>query len=250
MANDAVSHADRIMPAEMRTRITEFFIARGFTKVWLGLVSDGAEYVFTVPPSELAQIDDVTALTLDLMRITGRKIWIIGYGVTGPSENFLDESSALELRAAKRLFRATALAELGVTSAAPIVEAAGEALVSGLDSPSLRDLAGRSNKTTLIDIREVLDATYEELDIAYPDTTSSEVLLLALEHYCLEYMDERMSPRELLRWAHENLGHEGPEIAQPLVNLDDELDDGDVDPSDLEWETLERVRAFLAERPA
>lgn len=89
MPNDALSHADRIMPIEMRTRISEFFTTRGFSKVWLGLVSDGAEYVFSVPPSELAQIDDVTALTLDLMRVTQRKIWIIGYGDTGPSEIFL-----------------------------------------------------------------------------------------------------------------------------------------------------------------
>lgn len=92
MANDAVSHAARIVPAETRTRITEFFIARGFTKVWLGLLSDGAEYVFSVPPSELAQIDDVTALTVDLMRVAQRKIWIIGYGDRGPSEIFLDVS--------------------------------------------------------------------------------------------------------------------------------------------------------------
>lgn len=243
------SHASVIMPVEVRTQISDFFIARGFTKVWLGLVSDGAEYVFTVPPSELAQIDDVTALTLDLMRVTQRKIWIIGYGDTGPSEIFLDESSGDELRVAKRFLRATALAELGVTSAAPIIDAAGEALVSGLDSPSLRDLAGRSNKTTLIDIREVLDATYEELNLAYPDRTSPEVLLLALEHYSLEYLDERMSAQDLIKWAHDNVGHDGPDVAQPLVNLDDELDDGNVDPSDLEWETLERVRAFLAQRP-
>lgn len=244
------SHASVIMPVEVRTQISEFFIARGFTKVWLGLASDGGELAFMVLPSELAQIDDVRSLELDLMKATQRKIWIVGYGDNGPSEIFLDESSGDELRTTKRFLRATALAELGVTPAAPIVEAAGEALASGLDSPSLRDLAGRSNTTTLIDIRAVLDATYEELDLAYPDPTTPEVLLLALEHYSLEYLDDRMSARDLVKWAHENVGHEGPDVAQALVNLDDELDDGDVDPSDLEREALERVRAFLAQRPA
>lgn len=248
--DEARSHASVIMPIEVREQITEFFIARGFSRVWLALVSDGGELAFMVLPSELSQIDDVRALERDLMKDTQRKILIVGYGDIAPSEIFLEVGSGKAVQIAKGILRATALAELGVTSAAPIVEAAGEALVSGLDSPSLRDLAGRSNKSTLIDIRAALDATYDELDLAYPDPTSSEVLLLALEHYCLEYLDERMPARDLIKWAHENIGHEGPEIAQPLVNLDDELDDGDVDPSDLEWETLERVRAFLAQHPA
>jgi hypothetical protein len=82
------------MPLELRDQVTNYFVARGFSTVWLGLVSDGAEYVFSVLPSELAQIDDVTALTLDLMRVTQRKIWIVGYGDTGPSEIFLEDQTS------------------------------------------------------------------------------------------------------------------------------------------------------------
>lgn len=146
--------------------------------------------------------------------------------------------------------RATALAELGMTSAGPVVEGASEALVSGLDTPSLRDLAGRSNTTTLTDIREVLEATYEELGHAYPEPTGPEVLLLALEHYALEFLDGRMSARDLVSWAHRNVGHDGPDAAHPLVLLDDELDDDEVDPADAETEALARVRAFLDQRHA
>lgn len=87
-------HANVIVPADLRSPIAEFFAERGFSRVWLGLVSDGAEYVFSVLPSELAQVDDVTALTLDLMRVTQRKIWIIGYGDQGPSEIFLEDQAS------------------------------------------------------------------------------------------------------------------------------------------------------------
>lgn len=33
-----------------------------------------------------------------------------------------------------------------------------------------------------------------------------------------------MSPRELAKWAHLAIGHEGPEWAQELVELDDDYD--------------------------
>lgn len=243
------SHGSLIIPIGLRNRIIEFFVARGFSKAWLGLVSDGAEYVFSVLPSELTQIDE-PAMTMELMMITQRKIWIVGFGDRQPSEVFLDDQSGDQVRVVTRFLRATALTELGMTSAAPVIESAGEALVSGLDTPSLRDLAGRSNTTTLTDIREVLEATYEELGYTYPEPTSPELLLLALEYYALEYLDGRMSARDLVTWAHQNVGHEGPDAAHSLVLLDDELDDGDVDPADLEAEAEVRVRAFLVQRRA
>ncbi len=78
------------MSKKLHGQITEFFVSRGFSTVWLGSVSNGSEYVFSVSPSELAQIDDVRSLELDLTKATRRKIWIVGYGDRGPSEVFFD----------------------------------------------------------------------------------------------------------------------------------------------------------------
>lgn len=54
--------------------------------------------------------------------------------------------------------------------------------------------------------------------------TEDEALQLSARHYVTCVLEGQMSPRVLAGWAHSTIGHEGPEWAQELVELDDDYD--------------------------
>jgi hypothetical protein len=102
---------------------------------------------------------------------------------------------------------------------------AAKALVAGFDSPALRELAGMPRGSNWSEMRAVLERTMGELGVSFdlkPDTAQ----ILALRYVCRRHLKGDITMREAARWAHTYIGHEGSEIAQGLVELDDDLDLG------------------------
>lgn len=102
------------------------------------------------------------------------------------------------------------------------VRAAAEAVSNGADSPSLRELAGLSERyADTSEVRDLLAAALDELHVVAVTPESDEGQLLALRFYCLEWRAGRLGDEQLAAWAHRAIGHDGPLIAQELVELED-----------------------------
>ncbi len=102
------------------------------------------------------------------------------------------------------------------------IRAAAEALAFDVDSPSLRELAGLSERyRDSHEVRDLVAATLDELGVVAVSPESDEGQLLALRYYCVEWRDGRLGDERLAEWAHTVIGHEGPLIAQELVELED-----------------------------
>lgn len=157
-------------------------------------------------------------------------------------------NEARTAQALHQLSLSAGLSRLGVKPLATLIDAACDALVAGIDSPSLRDLAGHSVHETYVDVDEIVEATFRELGLPTASLADEKAALYALEHYCLEYLAGRMRACDLAAWAHSNIGHEGPEIAQPIVDLDDDVDAGRLAAKRFESEAQLRVREFLRAR--
>lgn len=94
------------------------------------------------------------------------------------------------------------------------------ALVAGCDSPALRQLAGASIGDNLWSIDALVDNVTTELNLpAAPTGQGREVQSAAA--MCRRALRGEVEVREVARWAHQVIGHEGPPDLQPLVELDD-----------------------------
>jgi hypothetical protein len=119
-----------------------------------------------------------------------------------------------------------------------------DALVAGLDTPGLRDLAGRVSGENWFEMRDLIEKTFSELGTPLPQIDTDPSILLALQFMCQQFANGQVSARELAKWAHAHVGHEGPALAQDLVELDDAFDEipyivGD----EAEWTERTRVAA-------
>jgi hypothetical protein len=104
------------------------------------------------------------------------------------------------------------------------IRAAAEALTLDVDSPSLRELAGLSERHA--DASEVLDLlaiALDELEVVAVSPDSDEGQLLALRYYCLQWRDGRISDAELVELAYSTIGYHGSLVARDLVELEDIL---------------------------
>lgn len=102
-----------------------------------------------------------------------------------------------------------------------VVRAAVDAIVAGLDSPSLGELAGLREESPWFD--EVVSAVVEELGL--PQEISEETAVaFALRGKAQDLVDGRITPGDLASWAHQYVGHGGPVNAQVFVEADDEYD--------------------------
>lgn len=132
-----------------------------------------------------------------------------------------------------------------------LIDAATQALVDGLDSPTLRQLAGESPRESWFVLNPMVERTLEELGI-------SALLVKAPERAALEVMVRRfqagsVDARSLVCWAHQNIGHYGDPGAQPFVDLDDMYEVADYvgyAEEELERWIAEEAEAFLAGRPS
>jgi hypothetical protein len=142
--------------------------------------------------------------------------------------------SELRLREAVSWFLVTG------QDASEITLAAAHALVEGLDSPALRELAGLERGSSRAELRVASVAAFDELHLRYPDLDTEHGQLFALSVLCRRYLDGVLSHRELTSWAHANIGHGGAETAQDLVLLDDALDE-----IGTSWRTMAEVHADI-----
>ena len=126
------------------------------------------------------------------------------------------------------------------------INAATHALVAGLDSPALRELAGASRH----DGRWTLDPLVESVaeDFALPVEGHEETQARAAGAMCRKAVRRETSLREVAAWAHQVIGHEGASEVQPLVELDDQYDLVDIGPTTLQ--DVEATAALLVARLA
>lgn len=102
-----------------------------------------------------------------------------------------------------------------------VISAAVNALVAGIDSPSLRELAGASSTEDYWTLQPLVQAALEELGIPYPDSGSHQIQIAAARVMCRRLLEGNLAADDFAAWAHRTIGHEGAAILQPLVELDD-----------------------------
>ncbi|MHA6765314.1 hypothetical protein [Streptacidiphilus sp. PAMC 29251] len=151
--------------------------------------------------------------------------------------------------AADALQDRAALWSIGAAQAHEVVSAACDALVAGLDSPTLGILASRTRAEADYDVPEILPAALEELGLSYYPPGSragEEAVVRALAGRLLA---GELTPRELAARAHQHFGHRLP-LAERLAELDDEYDTleyGDRTPAQVDGDVTAEARR-LAQR--
>jgi len=157
----------------------------------------------------------------------------------------VDEEAAREA-----LCDAVALWEVRMTFGPDeVIAAATDALVAGVDSPTLREVAGASARDDYWTLRPLVEGALEELSIPLPAPGSDEIQVAATRVMAKRVINGRLTPSEFARWAHATIGHEGAHQLQPLVDLDDAYDvtgyTGDT-PSDLDEAARSMALSLLA----
>ncbi len=133
-----------------------------------------------------------------------------------------------------------------------VVFAAADALADGMDSPSLRELAGLSPRELEWIVRPIVQATVEELGLSVPEVGTDTLEVAAAEAMSRRLLDGRLTARDFALWAHRTIGHAGAERLQPLVLLDDFYDDvlsAGLDTSELEATAVRQAMSLLAGEP-
>ncbi|MFF2566663.1 hypothetical protein [Streptomyces sp. NPDC058084] len=116
-----------------------------------------------------------------------------------------------------------ALWGIGEAGATEVVDAACTALVEGLDSPTLRILAGVPAREADYDVRELLPAVTSELGLPEPLLQSDASDEAAAVAVVADALRKRMTPRDLAWRVHKVFSHRLPLVAR-LAELDDEYD--------------------------
>jgi len=128
-----------------------------------------------------------------------------------------------------------------------VVDAATNLLVVGVDSPSLRELAGTSSRESQWVVEPLIQATLEELGLTRLLAGSAQ--RASLEVMLRRFLAAKVSVRVLGQWAHGRIGHDGDRDCQPFVELDDILDEYEMcgrELEDLEDAVRKAARQFLA----
>jgi hypothetical protein len=155
-----------------------------------------------------------------------------------------DETAAL-------LADAVSLWRLTPGNANEVIDAAVQCLVADVDSPTLRELAGASPRDSQFALERLIEHTLEELGMQ--DVLAGNAQRGALAAVLRAFERHELSARELARWAHITIGHDGDARCQVFVDLDDMYDT--VEYSDYGTEDLERwigeeADAFLEGQPS
>ncbi|WP_309107658.1 hypothetical protein [Arthrobacter sp.] len=121
--------------------------------------------------------------------------------------------------------------------------------VGGVDSPTLRELAGvRGNESRFV-LAELVAQTSAELGIGFsPDPTGS----IALRLMARRTIAGRLDPGELTSWVSRYIGPATEEFAEPFVHLgwlyDEEL--LNFTREDIDRAVISEAEAFLAGEPS
>lgn len=105
-----------------------------------------------------------------------------------------------------------------------MVDAAVEALMAGIDSPTLAILAGVPVRTAEAEVYELLPATCHELGIPFYTPETDAALLAVAGAMACQVLEQRTTATAFTSWAHSTFGHDGPTPTDRLAELDDEYD--------------------------
>ncbi|WP_328420579.1 MULTISPECIES: hypothetical protein [unclassified Micromonospora] len=121
-----------------------------------------------------------------------------------------------------RLQGAAVFWSIGSGSAAQVIEAACDCLTAGMDSPTLRILAGispvKGNESD--ELRRWLDVALAEHSLTYHQEGSREGAEEALRIMARRLLAETIAPRDLTSWAYSFITYEGTPRAAELMALD------------------------------
>ena len=106
----------------------------------------------------------------------------------------------------------------------PVIRAACDALVVGLDGPNLVSLASTSFGPIDWDFQDVLKGALAELGQPFDEPGSAGAQVAAVGALARRVLRGELTPREFASWAHRNIGHQGAPELQALVDLDDLYD--------------------------
>lgn len=117
---------------------------------------------------------------------------------------------------------AAILWSVGSGTAADVVAAACDCLVAGVDSPTLRILAGISpvKGSESDELRRWLEGALAELSLAYYPEGSREGEEEALRIMARRLLAENITPRDLTSWAYRFITWDGTPLAAELIGLD------------------------------
>ena len=96
-------------------------------------------------------------------------------------------------------FREAAIAWAAGGRGQPLVDAAAEALAAGLDSPTLRVLAGTPHSSADAEASELAEATFNELGLDIESRLSSAALIEGARQLARRFIAGEMEARELAR---------------------------------------------------
>jgi hypothetical protein len=139
---------------------------------------------------------------------------------------------------------------IGEIRANDVVSAACDALVAGLDSPTLRILAACTRAEAGYDVPELLPAALDELGLTFYPVGSQGGQEAAARALARRMLAGELTPRELAFRIHQRFGHE-LDLAERLAELDDEydvLEYGDRTPAQVDAEVTAEARR-LAQHP-
>jgi hypothetical protein len=129
-----------------------------------------------------------------------------------------------KVEARQALVDAAAKWASGQCNASDVVDVATDALVAGLDSPSLVLLAGTTRADADVEIHDLLPDTMEELHLPFFGWNHPDSRRLAAAGLAREHVDGRLPARDLCQFIHSRFGHCAHDLIEPLAVLDDEYD--------------------------
>ncbi|MFI6128075.1 hypothetical protein [Micromonospora sp. NPDC051141] len=121
-----------------------------------------------------------------------------------------------------RLQEVAVLWSVGSGTPADVIEAACDCLVAGVDSPSLRILAGISSTQggDSDELRRWLGDALAELSLTYYRQGSREGEDEAVRIMARRLLARIITPRDLTVWAYRCITRDGTPLADELINLD------------------------------
>ncbi|KTR42257.1 hypothetical protein NS263_02530 [Curtobacterium oceanosedimentum] len=154
---------------------------------------------------------------------------------TSPSDDPPVDRGAPAAPSTGRLFRPTvsslreacAALAVGMVSTDEVSALAAELVAAGHDGESLVALASLYSGAATADALDLTRAALVEAGVRPVDLEGEEVPLLALRVACHGFLLGHWTLRAFSSWVHREIGHEGPEAAQQLALVDDELDELD-----------------------
>jgi hypothetical protein len=119
-----------------------------------------------------------------------------------------------------------ALWSIDAVSPQAVVRCACDALIAGLDSPSLRILAGLTRAEADYQVLDILPAALAELGLDFYPRGSCSGQEAAVRALAAQAVSGSLAPRELAAAIHRHFGH-GLPLTERLAALDDEYDLGE-----------------------